>query len=174
MSQRNQLAELGFTDIACKARAMMVKANLPGNIKYKLCKECFNCVTYLSNMAAVTLNGKAATRYEHFHEAKPHYAKHLRIWGEAGTVSMGKNGKVSNRGTPMIFISYVKNHTRDCHCMYNPNTSYVTKTRDIMWLHHMYYCKPEARNEVVIYLQVALPFEPEDAKAREGVTLNAS
>ena len=58
--------------------------------------------------------------------------------------------------------------------MYIPNKVYVTKTRDIMWLYHMYYGKPEARDEVVVYLQVALPFEPEDAEAREGVTLNAS
>ena len=41
-----------------------------------------------------------------------------------------------------------------------------------MWLHCMYYDKPEARNEVVVYLQVALPFE--DVEEREGVTLNAS
>ena len=38
----------------------------------------------------------------------------------------------------------------------------------------MYYGKPEARNKVIIYLQVALPFKHEDAEAREGVTLNAS
>ena len=48
------------------------------------------------------------------------------------------------------------------------------ETRDITWLCCMNYYKPEARNEVIVYLKVALPFEPEDAKAREGVTLNAS
>ena len=26
-------------------------------------------------------------------------------------------------------------------------------------MHHMYYSKPEARDEVVMYLQVASPFE---------------
>ena len=58
--------------------------------------------------------------------------------------------------------------------MFNPNTGYVTEMRDIMWLHCMYFGKPEARDKVVIYLQVALPFEPENAEAREVVTLNAS
>ena len=90
MPQRNELAELGFADVAEKARAMMVQANLPEEIKYKLCKECFNCATYLTNLTVVMLNRETATRYEHFHEAKPHYAKHLRIWGEAGTVFTGK------------------------------------------------------------------------------------
>ena len=104
MPHRNQLARLGFVDVPGKARAMMLQANLPEEIKYKLCKECFNCALYLSNLAVVTLNGKAATRYKHFHEAKPCYAKHLRIWGEPGTLSMGKNVKVGNRATPMVFV----------------------------------------------------------------------
>ena len=37
-----------------------------------------------------------------------------------------------------------------------------------------YYGKPEARNEVVVYPQVSLSFKPEDAEARNVVTLNAS
>ena len=45
--QMNQNANLRFTDIAGKARAMMVQANLPEEIKYKLCK-CINCAMYLS------------------------------------------------------------------------------------------------------------------------------
>ena len=69
---------------------MIVQANLPKEIKYKLWKECFNCATYLSNLSVVTLKGKTATRHKHFHEAKPCYAKHLRIWGEAGIESKGK------------------------------------------------------------------------------------
>ena len=127
MPQRNQLAKLGFTDITGKARAMMVNSNMPEEIKYKLCKECFNCPMYLSNLAVVILNGKTATRYGHYHEAKPHYANLLRICREAGTVSMGKTGKVGHRGTPMIFIHYAKNHARDCYCRYNPSTGYMTK-----------------------------------------------
>ena len=58
--------------------------------------------------------------------------------------------------------------------MYNPTTGYMTETRDITWLHHVYYGKPEAREEVVLYLQIELPFQPEDAEARKGVTLKAS
>ena len=103
-SHRNHLAELGFADIIGKARAMMVQANLPEEIKYKLCKECFNCSMYLSNLAVVTLNGKAADRYEHFHETKPIYAKHLRIW-EKLVQYQWENWKVGNTGTPMIFVS---------------------------------------------------------------------
>ena len=38
----------------------------------------------------------------------------------------------------------------------------------------MHYDKPKARDDVIVYLQVALLFEPEYAEAREGVMLNAS
>ena len=82
-------------------------------------------------------------------------------------MSTGKNRKVGIRETPMIFICYAKNHARDCYRMYNPNTGYMTETRDITWLHGMYYGKPEARYKVVVYLQVALPFKLENAEARK-------
>ena len=45
---------------------------------------------------------------------------------------MGKNGKDGNRGTPMIFVHHANNHAGDCYHIYNPNTEYVTKTRDII------------------------------------------
>ena len=67
-----------------------------------------------------------------------------------------------------------KNHSRDCYCMHNPNTWYATETRDITWLHHRYYSKPEARDKVVVYLQVALTFELEYAEAMEAASLNVS
>ena len=64
------------------------------------------------------------------------------MWGEACTVSMGKNGEVGNKGTPMILMGYAKNHAGECYHMCNLNTGCVTETRDIMWLHHMNYGKP--------------------------------
>ena len=72
--QKNELAEQGFADVAGKARAMMEQVNLLEEIKYKLCKEGFNCAMYLRNWEVVTLNGKTATICEHFQETKPCYA----------------------------------------------------------------------------------------------------
>ena len=86
----------------------------------------------------------------------------------------GNNAKVGNRVIPMIFIGYAKNHAGNCYHMYIPTTGYMTEIRDIMWLHCMYYGKPEASDEVVMYPQVALPFKLEDAEAEESVKLNAS
>ena len=74
----------------------------------------------------------------------------------------------------MIYIGSAKNHSEDCYPMYNPATGYVTETRDIIWLHHMYNGETEASDEVVVYPQVAIPLELEDAESREGVMTNAS
>ena len=63
----------------------------------------------------------------------------------------------------MIFVGYAKNHAGDCYHMYNPNTWYVTETRDIIWLHCMHYGKPKARDDIIVYSHVALHFEPDDA-----------
>ena len=56
--------------------------------------------------------------------------------------------------------------------MYTPTRGYMTGTRNITWLHCMYYGKPETSNEVVMYPQMAIPFKLEGT--REGATLNAS
>ena len=49
--------------VAGKTKAMKVQADLSEEIKYKLCKECFNCEMYLRNLSVVTMNGMKATRY---------------------------------------------------------------------------------------------------------------
>ena len=46
MPQRSYLTK----DTADKARAMIIQANMPEEIKYKLCKERFSCATYVSNL----------------------------------------------------------------------------------------------------------------------------
>ena len=53
------------------ARAMMAQANLPEGLKYKLCKECFDCTAYLSNLAVVTLNGPGMSFFGRQNHAMP-------------------------------------------------------------------------------------------------------
>ena len=56
------------------------------------------------------------------------------------------------------YIGHAKNHVRDCYFKYNPTIGCMTETKDIMGLHHMYYRKPEARDNVVVHPQISLPF----------------
>ena len=51
--QHNHLVEVGFATIAGRGRAMMSHANLPKEIRNKLCKEAFSTATKLDNLIAV-------------------------------------------------------------------------------------------------------------------------
>ncbi len=50
-----------------------------------------------------------------------------------------KDGKVGKGGITMMFVGYATKHTGYCHRMYNPVTSQVYKTHDIIWYGRMYF-----------------------------------
>ena len=85
--------------------------------------------------------GHTKTRYERFGLKIPKWACPglIRTFGEAGVVRRGKNGKLGDRGQPMVFVGYAENHSWDCCRMWNPKTNKITETRDVIWLHRMYY-----------------------------------
>jgi hypothetical protein len=78
--QQNHLAELGFVSLANKGRALMAKANVLLMVRYKLFKEAFNTATLLDGLMTVEVDGKLATRYQHFCGKNPAFVKDLRIW----------------------------------------------------------------------------------------------
>ncbi len=80
-------------------------------------------------------NGKLATR----DGVIPKWASQLRTWGEAGVVKEGKDGKTGDRGVKMMFVGYPSNRESDSKRMFNPDTHRVVTTRDVIWLHEMYY-----------------------------------
>jgi hypothetical protein len=47
-----------------------------------------------------------------------------------------------------MFIGYAKDHEGDCYQMWNPKTSGVHSTRDVIWLRRMYYATPVAVPEI--------------------------
>jgi hypothetical protein len=94
--QRNHLAELGFATLYNKGRAMMIKANLPKNVRYLLYKEAFKTATMLDGLVVVEIDGIKKTRYEHFFGKNPKFTGHLRYFGEAGTV------KTKTKTTPKL------------------------------------------------------------------------
>ena len=139
--QQNSLAEVGFALIANKGRALMANANVPLKIRYKVVSEAFKTATLLDGLVVVTIDGKTATRYEHWAESIPQFTQHLRTWGEAGTVKIKTlaTAKVADRGLQCMFVGYAIKHSPDTYRMWNPNTNKVLITRDIIWLRRMYY-----------------------------------
>ena len=150
--QRNHLAELGFAIILPRAKAMMHAANVPEDVRPVLCKECINCSTMLDWLVAITLDGITKTRIEHWCGSLPQFSKGLRVWGEAGVVkTKGKrDSKLSDRGTTCMLVGYNVNSGGDVYRMWNPTTSRVICTRDIIWLKKMFYTKSEVQDDELV------------------------
>jgi hypothetical protein len=49
-----------------------------------------------------------------------------------------------------MFIGYAKDHEGDCYQMWNPKTSGVHSTRDVIWLRRMFYAAPEAVPKIAL------------------------
>ena len=141
--QQNHLAELGFAILANRGRALMHYANIPTAMRYKLFREAFKTATLLDGLMVINIDGKLATRYMHKYGSDPAYAKHLRTWGEAGTVTLKGTfpGKLADRGVQCMMVGYALQHTGDTYRMWDPNTNRIHTTRDIIWLKRMFYPK---------------------------------
>jgi hypothetical protein len=139
-SQQNSFAELTFTVIASKMRAVMNAAQIPKSKRFKLWSEAVMTVTSLDNLIPVTWNGITKTRYEHAGFKIPKFVKYLRrTFGEAGIVKNGKDGKVGDRGITMVFVGYTDELAGNCYRMCNLVTSQVCVTQDIIWWGRMYF-----------------------------------
>ena len=124
--QQNSMAEVGFAAIAAQRRDMMAAAYVPKALrKLGLWREAFKTATQLDMLVAIEIDGMVKTRAEHWCGKLPPFAKHLRTWGEAGTVKLKTNTttKVENRGVTCMMIGYAEDHAGDCYRMYNPLTS---------------------------------------------------
>ncbi len=84
--QQNSYAELAFTVIAAKTRAVMNTAQIRKSEHFKLWSEAATTVTALDNLIPVTWKGETKTRYEHARHKTPKFVKYLRTFGEAGIV----------------------------------------------------------------------------------------
>jgi len=140
--QQNSLAELGLTVLSALGRSIMAAANVPEEIRNKgVWREAIKTATDLDALAAIELDGVLQPRVKHWSGKMPAYANHLKTWGEAGTVKT-KNKmttKIEDRGITCMFVGYAKQHSGDCYRMLNLNTMGIHETRDIIWLHRMFF-----------------------------------
>jgi hypothetical protein len=66
------------------------------------------------------------------------------MFGEAGIVKDGKKGKDLNRGLTTMFVGYSENHAENVFQMFNPETSSIAQSRDVIWLGRMYHTRQDA------------------------------
>ena len=56
-------------------------AHVPLEYRYKLLRDCYATAAMVDGLMIVNVNGKFASRFEHFCGANPKCTKHLRTWG---------------------------------------------------------------------------------------------
>jgi hypothetical protein len=106
--QRNHLAEIGFSTIWARTRAILDATMVPEEMKYLLYRKEVSHLTLLDQMCVREINSITATRYQHLFCEEWKVVFPLCIWGESGTVKVTGNvkGKLSNRGEQGIFVGY--------------------------------------------------------------------
>ncbi len=131
MQQQKHLAELGFAVLANRGRALMHHANMPMKERYKLFCEAFKAATLLDGLIPIKFDGKVKPRVAHWSGKLPNFAKHLRTWGEAGTVKMKTptTAKLADHGVHCMFVGYTLDHAGDVYHMWNPKTGLVCTSK---------------------------------------------
>jgi hypothetical protein len=96
-------------------RALMARANVPLNIRYKVFTKASKTATLLDGLTVIKIGNKEATRYEHWCGKNPDFSEYLRTSGEVGTVKIKTNStpKIGDRGIQYMFVGYSLDHTAD-------------------------------------------------------------
>ena len=92
-------------------------------------------------MAVIDIDGKQATRYEHFFLSNLSFAKKLRSWGEARVVKIRiwSTNKIYYRGALCMMVGYNHGSVADGYRMWHPGTNRENWTRDTIWLKKNYH-----------------------------------
>jgi hypothetical protein len=87
------------------------------------------------------VNGRRETRFVHMFGKTPEWAKHLRTFGEAGTVKIKTDTtpKLHDRGVQCMFVGYAENHKGGVYRIWNPKTRKIHITRDVIFLKRMLF-----------------------------------
>jgi hypothetical protein len=123
----------------------------------------------LDNLIAVTVNGETKTRYEHAGLLFPSFVKHLRTFGEEEIMKNEKDGKVGDRGITMMFVGYADGHAGNCYRMYNPVTSQVCESPDIIWMGCMYFTTENCK-KTMVQPAIAVPITNDVSEENMKVT----
>jgi hypothetical protein len=123
------------------------------NIRYKVFTKAFKTATLLlDGLTVIKIGNREATRYEHWCGKNPELSQYLQTWGEVGTVKVKTNATpmIGDRGVQCMLVGYSLDHTADCYEMWDPATSRVHQTRDVIWLNRMYYNRVEQAENIVV------------------------
>jgi hypothetical protein len=89
----------------------------------------------------ITTKSTLKSPFELLYGIKPVLHDELKIFGEVGVVTTKDKiqAKLTNHGTPCIFVGYAENHSKDVYRMLNLETkNAIINSRDIIWLKKMH------------------------------------
>ena len=103
-------------------------------------------------LTIMEVDGLKQSQYKHVFKKKPEFVKYLHTIGEAGTVKITNDTspKLQDCGVHCIFVGYAVNHPEGCYQMYDPATHRVHQSRNVVWLHRMFYEKRNKNAELNI------------------------
>ena len=115
--------------------------HIPDQFMHLLKPKAIMMATQLDGLQPVRREGVVASKYVHQNAKNPAWAQHLRTPFEAGTVTIHTtlNNKQVRKGVPCVFVGYLDDHPGDCYQMWDPVTKRVHKTRDVVFLHRMFF-----------------------------------
>jgi hypothetical protein len=136
--QQNGKVEKKFQTFFGSIRAMLNSAGLKDHLRSGVWAECVMTVIYLSNITSI--KEKMICPYQLLFGNKPTLLEILRSFGEIGVVTTKNDiqGKLTNRGTPCMFMGYSINHAHDVYRMLNIETKNIINSRDIIWMNKVY------------------------------------
>jgi hypothetical protein len=139
--QQNSLVETAFAANVRHALAVYVAAGVPQEWLYLLFPHVMKYLLKMKNLQPIELNGVIKSQVEHFHGTLPAWAKHLRTFGEAGTVKIRTKmqPKLDNCGVICMFVGYPDQHPEGKYYMLNPDKKSILVTRDVIFLDRMYF-----------------------------------
>ena len=131
---------------------MMIAANVPEEMKFKLYYEAFTCDTILDQLTIIEIFGVSKTRVEHWCGELSRCTRALRTWSEAGVVNTETKTteKGKPRGIACMFVGYALGNAAGVYIMWNQKTNRVLETRGVTWLKKMYYQKPHPGCEIIL------------------------
>jgi len=137
--QHNGKVERKFATLYGRIRAMLNAAGLDGNLRQKLWAEAANTATICDGIMVPRRGIKPP--YEQFYKQENKCVRNLRRFGEVGimTKKASIQGKLKDKGVPVMFLGYTIDHSSDTYRVLNLKTNQVVLSRDIYkWLNLSY------------------------------------
>ncbi|MGL5934164.1 MAG: hypothetical protein ACRCZI_00925 [Cetobacterium sp.] len=136
--QFNGKIERKFATLIGRVRAMLNAAKLTRNLRNLLWCEAAATATDIENLL-IKRNQPGPSRFEFFKKDLPK-ADSLRQFGEMAIIKLGREiqGKLSDRGIPVMYLGREKDHAGDTYRFLNIGTNRVMVSRDAIWLNKVY------------------------------------